>query len=50
MAPTDATLISNPALLTTLLIIGLPLAWRCLQVWLHRQAAAAEQRMASLSV
>ena len=32
------------------LLVGVPLAWRCLDAWLHRQAAAAEQRMAALAV
>ena len=30
-------------------LVSVPLAWRCLNAWLHRQAAAAERRMASLA-
>ena len=30
-------------------LASVPLAWRCLNAWLHRQAAAAERRMASLA-
>ena len=41
----------DSTLLCLVLFVSVPLAcWRCLNAWLQRQAAAAEQLMASLAV